>query len=490
MNKRLVLALLIGSFFVYSFALEVMLLHTNDHHGSLYRYWYELQEVAGLAERAHIIRQITEGEENYLLLDAGDMNTGVYESLIFEAEPDILAYNLIEYNAMTLGNHEFYGDLERIQRQIEWAEFHMLSANVFTLEGELVGEPYIMFTMPNGLIVAVLGLTTTHKELSSDFVVKCDVEIAKEIVPQLREKADIVIALTHLGIYDFGVEELYGSIRLASNVPGIDLIIDGDSHTLLEEPAFVNGIPIVQVGERGRHLGKAVLNFDPETKAVSLKSWEAIPLMRSWDHPAFEISYDVLDVVDFFRLKAIETGNELIGYSDRDFRQIQIRSRITALGRIIGEAMLHAAKEYDAVVGIFNSGGIRADLLRGEIRLSDIHNILPFEDEVVVLELPGTVLLEIIRTAFLEKIETGAFLQYSNNVGIIQRPVNQVIPNLNGVELQADMTYRIATNTFLAEGGDGYDLFEMASNKINAGISTRDALIEYIKNSPFFRLEE
>ncbi|MCL2065283.1 MAG: 5'-nucleotidase C-terminal domain-containing protein [Candidatus Cloacimonetes bacterium] len=488
--KKTIFFLIFCMCFVSFFALELTIFHTNDHHGSLFSYWYEIYEVAGLAERVSLIRQLTESHENVLLLDAGDFNTGVYESNLFRAEPDIIAYNLIGYDALTLGNHEFYGGLERIRQQIEWADFPMLSANIFTLEGELVGLPYTTFTMQNGLLVAVFGLTTTHKQLHNDFVVKNDIEIALELVPRLREKADIVIALTHLGIYDLGVDELYGSIRLAYNVPGIDLIIDGDSHTVLEEPAYVNGIPIVQAGERGKYVGKAELSFDVMTGKVSLSNWETIPLMREFNDPPFEVDNEVFEAIEVFKQRAIEMGNDLLGHSERYFRDIGVRNRITALGRVVSEAMLNATIEYGAEVAMTNSGSIRSNLRAGEVRISDIHNILPFDNDLVVVEIPGTVLLDIITVSFLEKVDTGAFLQYSNNVGIIQRPPNLVIPNLRGIEIEPDRIYRVVTNSFLADGGDGYSQFEYALDTINTGITVREALIHYIQTNEFFRATE
>jgi len=490
MCKKIVFLFILSVYFVFSFCVELMILHTNDHHGSLFNYWNEFNEVAGIAERAHIIKQITADQENFLILDAGDINTGIYESNIFDAEPDIIAYNMIGYDAVTLGNHEFYGGLHKVQKQIQWADFPMLSANITNLEGEYIGQPYTIFNMPNGLNVAILGLTTTHKKLHSDFVVKDDVQVAMELVPLLREKADVVIALTHLGIYDFSRDTLYGSIRLATNVSGIDMIIDGDSHTLLNEPVIVNGTPIVQVGHRGRYLGKALLNFDVATGMVDLTSWEAIPLMRDWDEEPFEADINISEMLGEFKVKSINAGNELIGYTTRNFRQVNKENRIIALGRVIGEAILLSAKEHGAEIGMINNGGIRSDLLEGEIWVSHVHNVLPFDDNVIVMDIPGTILLEIIRSSFVENTGTTAFLQYSNNVGIVQTPPDVVIPNLKGVEIQADVVYKVATNKYLSDGGDGYELFKLANSSIDTGISTKAAFIDYIKNTPFFQESE
>ena len=305
--KRIMMIFSVFLFSIYVLcSLEFTVLHTNDHHGSTLSVMWGDYEVAGLEVRAYLIEQ--HRTENTLLLDAGDLNTGQTISNSFAAEPDIKSYNIIGYDAMALGNHEFYGGLGRLRRQMRWAEFPFLSANIFHREqvagSDIEGgfsidwdgdddigsvslysafRPFIIKTLPNGLRVAILGLTTTLKEFSDEVIVIDEVRIANYLVPRLREEADVVIALTHLGIYDVGNDSPYesgyvGSLRLAMEVEGIDLIIDGDSHTLLEEPLIVNGTPILQAGHRGRYLGKASAFFDPDTAEFTLLSWECIPL--------------------------------------------------------------------------------------------------------------------------------------------------------------------------------------------------------------------
>jgi 5'-nucleotidase/UDP-sugar diphosphatase len=114
------------------FSQQFLILHTNDHHGHVFSHTIrENYIVPGLAERAYIIQTLTYDIENFLLLDAGDINHGQFVSNISEAEPDIVAYNLIGYHAMAIGNHELSHGFKRLQRQIAWADFPFLSANVF-----------------------------------------------------------------------------------------------------------------------------------------------------------------------------------------------------------------------------------------------------------------------------------------------------------------------------------------------------------------------
>ena len=307
MKKIILLSFLLYTFH-FCLTLELLIIHTNDHHGSLRNYNLNENVVPGLAERAFVIKELINSETNYLLLDAGDMNTGQQESKKKDAEPDIKAYNMMGYHAVTLGNHEFYEGLSRLKKQIEWADFPFLCANLTYNDGTYIGVPYIIQTMPNGLKVAIFGLTTPTLEksmpsLMDQIKILDEVEVAKKLVPKLKKQADIVIALTHLGIahtdpaslpFPFSLAAEIGSIRVAKYVNGIDLIIDGQSHTVLEKPVIVNNTPIVQVGERGRVIGKAILNFDEKTKKVILKEWESISLIKPKGH-IFKVDSKIFD---------------------------------------------------------------------------------------------------------------------------------------------------------------------------------------------------
>ena len=493
MFRRVICVLIIIIVFVSVNGLEFIILHTNDHHGNLLSYRIGEYEVAGLAERAYIIRRLIENNENYLLLDAGDINTGRFESMFFDAEPDIVAYNLIGYDAVTLGNHEFYGGLGRLFEQMRWAYFPFLSANVFISEHELLTDAYIVKELPNGLKVAVFGLTTptllsSQLQFSEQIIVRDYVEIANELVPQLRAKADVVIALTHLGIFEHCEEFSFGSVRLAREVKGIDLIIDGHSHTVLERPLYINGTPIVQAGERGRQLGKAIISHDKETDEFRLTKWTNISLMRALEDPAFRVDTAVFDVVQVFREKIPATYRQIIGFSNIHYCDTNIRNTITPLGQLIADTMMHAFNTTDeeqllhsgADLAFTNGGGIRASLSQGEIRYFDLREILPFENNVVLVEISGETLLEIINFSMETMINRGGFLQFSSNVRLFQSD-DGWHALIDGEALRANEVYRVATNSYLASGGDSYAQFFSETIPLKIGVVEIIALREYIQ---------
>ncbi|MBN2875030.1 MAG: metallophosphoesterase, partial [Spirochaetales bacterium] len=213
--------------------IQIAVLHTNDTHGHPIAFDnYPGVAMAGMPAIATFIKQVRAEFANVLYLDAGDYNTGRPESNFFKAEPDILGFNLLGVDAVTLGNHEFDNELPVLESQKALAEFPMLSANVKTKDGKYVADqPYVIKTF-EGVKVGIFGLTTKETEtvgnpaIVKDLVFADEVEIAKEMVKILREKekVHVVIALVHLGL-----DEVYtpGSRGLAAAVPGIDLIIDG-----------------------------------------------------------------------------------------------------------------------------------------------------------------------------------------------------------------------------------------------------------------------
>lgn len=227
---------------------QLVVLHTNDHHGSvLTRTDKDGIGHGGLAERATFIKQerakAAQNGADILVLDAGDINTGTAVSNMFDAEPDILAYNAMGVDAVVFGNHEFDKSLAKLQKQMKMADFKWLSANIKN-GSKTLGEPYIIKNF-NGYKVGIFGLTTlrtlviANPDASLTF---CDeIETAQKIVDELKnkKKVDIVILLGHLGDV-LETESQETSVKVAENVSGIDLIIDGHSHSFFESIKYVN----------------------------------------------------------------------------------------------------------------------------------------------------------------------------------------------------------------------------------------------------------
>jgi 2',3'-cyclic-nucleotide 2'-phosphodiesterase (5'-nucleotidase family) len=236
---------------------KLTIFHSNDLHG---------YEPANLSRQAWIVNQEREKNPNVLFLNAGDVFTrGIYHQL-FYGELEFAELNAMSLDAFTLGNNEFKAtnDADTAQRylfaRIQQANFPILCANIRQIKdgAYLPGvKPFIVKSL-NGTKIGILGVSANRIQDYSQakgFIVDDQLETAQKIFPKVKQNADLVIALTHLG---FDVDQ-----KLAEAMPGLALIVGGDSHTVLKEPVLKNGIPIVQAGgESNQYLGRLDLTFE------------------------------------------------------------------------------------------------------------------------------------------------------------------------------------------------------------------------------------
>jgi 5'-nucleotidase/UDP-sugar diphosphatase len=482
---------------------HLVVLHTNDTHGHPVKFLqYPAPDVGGLPARATVVNRIREQHRNVLVLDAGDLNTGRLESNLFKARPDLESYNYIGYDAMAIGNHEFDNPIGVLKEQMELATFPFISANVKTKGGEHLAEPYIIKEV-DGLKVAIFGLTTKETELignqenTRDLVFEDEIEVAKSLMPELRRKADLIIALVHLGIYDSSSK---GSKRLAYEVSGIDLIVDGHSHTRLDTPIVVthpltgHNTPIVQAWKWGLILGKVDL-FVQNKRVIDCR-FEAIPInlkevekrpdgAKVYHFIGEEIPEDpkLLDLLEPYVAKAESVLFKVIGQAEATFFYDGVREEENPLGNLVADSMLWCTKYLGADFALQNGGGIRADLPEGRLTESMIYEALPFDNTVVVLTLDGKRVQSLFEYMATISSGQGGFPQVSRGVSMTidmsKKKCTQVM--INGKPLDTSRTYKIATNSYLAAGGDGYRIFLKAIDAYDSSMFQRDVLIEYIE---------
>ena len=483
---------------------RLVVLHTNDTHGHPVKFYhFPAPEVGGLPARATLVKQIRKEQENVLVLDAGDLNTGRAESNMFEARPDILGMNYIGYDAMVLGNHEFDHPLEVLREQMELARFPFISANVKTKDGRYLAQPYEIKQF-KGFKVAVFGLTSKHTEIIGhpeyikELVFEDEVEVARGLVPELKKKADIVIALTHMGIYPSAGR---GSKRLASEVGGIDLIVDGNTHAKLDSPIFINRrgtdmkTPIVHAWQWGLMVGRVDL-WIQDKRVVDLR-FKAIPINlkkaekkpgagRVYNFIGREIKEDeeLAKLLQPFVDKVDSLLSEVIGYAGGTFWSKDVRKKETALGDMVADSMLWYARNTDVDFAIINGGSIRKDLLEGQIRKKLVYEILPFDSSLVIATLNGSDVLALFSHIAALSPGEGAFPQVSEGLSFeINREQGRCENVLiKGKPIDQKKTYKIVTNSYLADGGDGYGMFLKALDRHDFSVFQRDVLVEYIQH--------
>jgi len=482
---------------------HLVVLHTNDTHGHPVKFFqYPAPDVGGLPARATVVNRIREQHRNVLVLDAGDLNTGRLESNLFKARPDLEGYNYIGYDAMAIGNHEFDNPMGVLKEQMELATFPFISANVRTKGAEYLAEPYIIKEV-DGLKVAIFGLTTKETEVIGnpenirDLVFEDEIAVANSLVPELRRKADLVIALVHLGIYDSSSK---GSKRLAHEVSGIDLIVDGHSHTRLDTPIVVthpltgHNTPIVQAWKWGLILGKVDL-FVQNKRVIDYK-FKAIPInlkevvkrpdgAQVYHFIDEEIPEDpkLLDLLEPYVAKAESVLFKVIGQAEATFFYDGVREEENPLGNLVADSMLWYTKYLGADFALQNGGGIRADLPEGQLTERMIYEALPFDSTVVVLTLDGKSVQSLFEYMATISSGQGGFPQVSEGVSMTidmsKKKCTQVM--INGKPLDKSRNYKIATNSYLAAGGDGYRIFLKAIDAYDSSMFQRDVLIEYIE---------
>lgn len=483
---------------------HLVVLHTNDTHGHPVKFFqYPAPDVGGLPARATVVARIREQHRNVLVLDAGDLNTGRLESNLFKARPDLEGYNYIGYDAMAIGNHEFDNPIWVLREQMELATFPFISANVRTKGGEYLAEPYIIKEL-DGLKVAIFGLTTKETEVignpenTRDLVFEDEIEIANNLVPELRRKADLVIALVHLGIYDSSSK---GSKRLAYEVSGIDLIVDGHSHTKLDAPIVVthpltgHNTPIVQAWKWGLILGKVdlfvqnkrVIDYRFEAIPINLKEVEKRPDgAKVYHFIGEEIPEDpkLLDLLEPYVAKAESVLFKVIGQAEATFFYDGVREEENPLGNLVADSMLWYTKYLGADFALQNGGGIRADLPEGRLTERMIYEALPFDSTVVVLTLDGKSVQSLFEYMATISSGQGGFPQVSEGVSIIIDTSGKQCTHvmINGKPLDTTRTYKIATNSYLAAGGDGYRILLKAMDAYDSSMFQRDVLAEYIEH--------
>ena len=482
MSKRILrttfilLLLVFVSVNVMAADMEVTILHTNDTHGRIEEGKYAGM---GFAKLASIIDEYRHKKDNVLLLDAGDTFHGQTIVNLVRGENVVNIMNQMGYDAMTVGNHDFNYGQERLKELNEISQFPLLGAN---LDPKLV-DNYLIRDI-KGFKVGIFGLTTpetaykTHPKNVEGLTFVDPVVTARDMVKTLKDKnADMVIALSHLGISE---ESKHSSKKVAESVDGIDLIVDGHSHNVIEKGMLVNSTLIVQAGEYDKNLGIVEITIEND----QLENMRAELYTKE---KAADITPDqkILELIAGAKEKNEKITSEVIGKSEVELNgeRASVRTRETNLGNLVTDAMMAAV---DADVAITNGGGIRASIDKGEITKGEVITVLPFGNTTIVKNIKGSELFEAVEHGISKyPAHEGLFPQVSGMSFIFakDRPAGERVLEIwiNDKPLDHDKIYKVATNDFMAAGGDGYTMFIDAKIYQEAG-GLEEVVMQYINN--------
>ena len=469
---------------------EIRILHINDFHGFADGYKpYGSDEIQGglaeLAARADELR----AEKPTLFLAAGDMVQGNNWANLFQGKSSIEAMNAMNFDVMVVGNHEFDFGQAILKERIGEANFPVLGANVIGLS---TLKPYVMKDL-DGLTITVIGVVTgdtpvtTHPKNVTGLQFLPPEDTVSKYVRELRGKSDIVVVLSHLG---FSADS-----DLAKKVDGIDVIVGGHSHTKVEKPALVGKTFIVQAFEHGKVLG--VLDLTVENGRIIQASGQLESIK-----PIGKENKAVAAIVTRYQRQVDAVMNETVGEALADLDGANVRLQETNLGNLVTDVMRNVS---GADAAIINGGTIRTSIKQGSIRVSNVYAVVPFDNYIVAIKLTGRQIRDTLEhgVSAIEE-EEGRFPQVSGLIFTYDRKgpkgkrVKEVF--IAGKPLVADKEYTVATNDFLAAGGDGYKAFgdsvksskdyaviggAMKGEKLiysDSGRWLRDVIIDYIKD--------
>ena len=467
---------------------KLTVLHTNDNSG---QFWRNDKGEWGMAARKTLIDSIRAEVENdgghVLLLSGGNVNKGVPESDLQSAIPDILGMNMIGYDAMAVGSHEFDISANIREMQQELSTFPMLAANIFDSE---TGQPgFDSFKTFNfgGLSIAVVGLTTPdtirtgHPVNTKGIDIVDPVRAARYSANILRDDFDVLIALAHLGHFETNNGSLNspGDITLANEIEGYDLIIGGHSQHALHEPILQNGSWIVQAGSRGKYVGRA--DFEMTGGVLSMTNYQLIPVNHEGDGRQWREAPEMLKLLSPYKLDGELRMQQNVGVSDERLQgeASEVRSGFTNLGTLIASAQRELARADFAVV---NAGSIRASLPKGSITYNDILTTQPDNNMISLVELKGFEVEEYLRQVFFIPKGQNGFAHFAG-VSFSLTEKDGLKIKIRNTELSKKANYRMAINTSLAAGEDGYPKLINHPGFINLHRSDADALWSFIENN-------
>ena len=472
---------------------ELTILHTNDIHSHYdsFEPWGEPVQ-GGVARLATAIESVRNEAGHVLLLDAGDQFQGTLYFTVGGAHVVADVMNELDYDAMVIGNHEFDSGPAELARLIDLAEFPIISANIDAVDDSDLTDGILAFKLFffDGEPVAVIGLTTEHTAIASSpgpNIQFLDVITTAQGMAEALEEGGInkIIALTHLGYEQ--------DLQLASSVHGIDVIVGGHTHTQLAEyptvTASISGEPVLVVTayEWGKQLGRLNVVFTADGLVGSFFG-EPIGIDESIseDNDMLELLAEYRPAIDALMTTIVGATEVALNGAPED-----IRVRETNLGNLICDAMLWKTRDFDTTLSIQNGGGIRASIPKGMITMGQVLEVLPYGNQITVLGLSGEDVWAALENGVSQVEDNSGRFPHVGGMRFTFDPAADVGSRVTSIEVWETVTemyvpidlearYHLATNNFIANGGDDYTVLALSSESYETGWLLSDTLAEYL----------
>ncbi|MEZ5424622.1 MAG: bifunctional UDP-sugar hydrolase/5'-nucleotidase [Pyrinomonadaceae bacterium] len=472
---------------------SVTILYTNDFHSAfdpIPAYWLEgSPHLGGAAYLSSMINGIRAKEKPVFLFDTGDMFTGQI-SFLTKGEALMEMMMAMNYDAMAIGNHEFDYGADNFEKQMYRVPFPVLGANIFYKGTDhRYSRPYTIIEK-DGVrlgVIGIIGQDARSVALPSG-ITNLDfpdpIPIVRDLVKELKPQVDLIVVLAHQGKTgpmqtdaenrpevqrDFDED-----IRLTTEVEGIDVFVGGHAHRGIEKP-YVNpktGTVIVQTYGYGTRLGYLKVKLK-DKKMIGHEG----ELLKVWSD---KLEPDPLVAEKLAHYKKMLAPKIGIVQGTLKTRLVRDYNRESSLGDFVADVLRELT---GAEVGMTNAGGLRADLPAGEVTNGDVLDALPFVNSLVVCEMTGAEIREVLEQGF--SLERG-MIQVSGLTAVydLKKPVGSRLVSLEigGRKAEDDKTYRVATNSFIAQGGDLYETF-LRVKQTDAGGLLSEVVMDYLKKS-------
>ncbi|MCG7622354.1 bifunctional metallophosphatase/5'-nucleotidase [Epibacterium sp. Ofav1-8] len=486
---------------------KLTILHTNDIHSrieSINKYDSTCGAedeaegkcfggVARIKTKVDEMRAALEGQ-NVLLLDAGDPFQGSLFYTTYKGAAEAEFMEAIGYDVMAVGNHEFDDGPAGLEKFVDTVSFPVISGNL-----DLSSEPLLKGKVGNHVVLEVGGekigiisaLATDTVETSSpgpNVVFQDEIDsLAADVEALQAEGVNKIIALTHVG--------LAKDLEIAEQVPGLDVVVGGHSHTLLSNtsdraagpyPTMVGDVPVVQAYAYSKYLGELTVTFDD---AGNVTAAEGDPILLDASvTPDAEIAARVAEMgapIEEMKTRVVaETADTVDGSRD------VCRAGECSMGNLVADAMLARVKDQGVSIAIQNGGGLRASIDAGEVTMGEVLTVLPFQNTLSTFEVSGQTMIDALENG-VGQIEEGAG-RFPQVAGMkfafdpAKEPGARVsdVMVMEGdawVAIDPAKTYGVVSNNYVRNGGDGYKMFAGDDkNAYDFGPDLADVVAEYL----------
>lgn len=459
---------------------EFVILFTNDFHSQI-----EPTDngTGGVLRLKALVDSVRTAEPVVLMADAGDLVQGTYYFSLLNGVVEMKMLDALGYDIRTIGNHEFDKKMTGLGEMFAMSKVPVVASN-YDFRSTNLSQYVVPAKMLNAgrIKVGFIGLNVRLQNLVEPSA--CEgvqwqnaINVADQYAEDLRNQgADIVIALSHLG-YEAGSSLYYYDRGIAMQTRHIDMIIGGHSHTTLKKADYITNldgeqVPIVQTGDQGRNLGYARIKLDENGKPSF--EYRLIPVNSRLDD---RIDPGFSDIIEDYAAECKEKMDVKLGYSKYDIlRYTYADQPQSRLGNLTADGLIWMAKKYfniDADVSIYNSGGIRENIYKGDVTLGDVYAVYPFDNVLTILDIKGSDLRELVKSAASGSLPFGGKVKLVVSGGALKSAT------VDGQQIDDNKTYTVATIDYLANLGR-YGLGN-ATNKRMSVEFIRDYFGEYYK---------